>query len=201
GHVTPPTSVLLERSRESPLRMMPVGFPGANRQITMKEILQMPDLGKLYQRPAGVAVKPKLLPAAEGYIGVITGVQVNAARARADGTMPNYEESIRFSLRAVEWPDSVDEEDRMEVREEGGKPVPVALAQKNLSYDFYDNRLDILDRFLSEGLGLTLKGRGYAEVLPEATGARVKFDVKWRQDTRTPGEFIAFADNLRGEED
>lgn len=156
----------------------------------------MPDLGKLYQRPAGVAVKPKLMPAAEGYIGVITQHQV---MPKPEGREVNYEESVRFSIRPIEWPDSVDTEDRQETLTEGGKATPINLAAKNMTYNFYDNRLDILDDFI-RSLGIEPKGRGYAEVLNETTGCRVKFDIKWRQDMRTPGEFVAFADNLRGED-
>lgn len=158
----------------------------------------MPDLGKLYQKPAGVAVKPKLLPAAEGYVGILTGHQVSG---KPEGREVNYEESVRFGIRPLEWPDSVDAEDRLETLTEGGKPTTINLASKSLSFSFYDNRLDILDKFLRDDLGIDLAGKGYAEALNEATGSRVRFDVKWRQDNRTPGEFVAFADNLRGEGD
>ena len=156
----------------------------------------MPDLGKLYQKPAGIAVKPKLMPAAEGYVGVLTGHQV---MPKPEGREVNYEESVRFSIRPLEWPDAVDPEDRMESISEGAKPTPINLTAKTMTVNFYDNRLDILDEFI-RSLGIEPKGRGYAEVLNECTGSRVKFDMKWRQDMRSPGEFVAFADNLRGED-
>lgn len=157
----------------------------------------MPELSKLYQKPAGVAVKPKLMPAAERYVGIIKGHEILAAPS---DRQVNYEESIRFQIGTLEWPESVEPEDRQEVLQEGGKPTPINLSTKNFTANFYDNRLDILDDFI-RSLGVEPKGRGYAQVLADCTGSRVLFDVKWRPDMRSPGEFVAFADNVRGEDE
>jgi hypothetical protein len=148
----------------------------------------MVDFSKLLRAPAGAAKPPQALPVGD-YQGVVKAWRMVEAPKDKE-----YTAMIRFTFGLVEWPSDIDEEDKMQDTASG--PQLIELGKRQLTRDFYDNRLDILDGFLNS-LGVQLSGKSYEEVLPETIGAPCVVPVQQYTNQRT-GELGNQVGNPRG---
>lgn len=136
----------------------------------------MPDFSALYQKPAGLAKRPPVLPA-DDYSGIITG-------AHSDGEINNEKKTpfIQWPVKLLDWGPSVPDEWQV-YDANSNSMVTVQRADVDLSARQYNGRffttddsLIMLDEFL-RSCGIDLEGRTYAEVLPEVVGKRVTVKV------------------------
>ena len=135
----------------------------------------------------GAAKPPAVLPVGD-YTGIIRTHEIVAAQEGKD-----YENIIRFHGTYVDWPESVEEEDRMQETAEGLRQIE--LAKRRWRRDFYDHRLDQLDDFL-KSCGVE-PGRSYSESLPEVHGVQVVVETSQYINQRT-GELGNQVNNIRG---
>jgi hypothetical protein len=132
----------------------------------------MPDFSALYQKPAGQAKRPPLLPD-DDYKGIITG-------AHSDGEMgDNKTPFIQWPLRLTDFGPAVPDEwsvynPKLNVMETIQKS-DIDITKKAMlgRFFFTDDALPLLDDFL-RSCGIEMDGtKTYAEVLPEVVGRRV----------------------------
>lgn len=134
----------------------------------------MPDFSHLLRKPAGVHKRPDALPASD-YPVIIKKHEV------ADNNK-NRTPYVRLSLGYLDWPDTVEESERLTDDGEGGRK-PIDLAKRQATFDFYltDDALWRLDSFL-EAAGIQAKGRFYEEIFPELHGLHCIAAVIQRMD-------------------
>lgn len=136
----------------------------------------MPDFSALYQRPAGQAKRPPVLPK-DDYKGIITG-------AHSEGEIgDNKTPYLQWPVRLTEWgpsvPDSWEVYDSAESKMVTIEKADVDLSKRQLQARFFttDDALVMLDEFLRSG-GFEMDGtQTYAEVLPQVVGKTVTVSV------------------------
>lgn len=147
----------------------------------------MVDFSALNRKPVGEAKKPQHLPMGD-YMGVVKGFEVTENKF-VNPPQP----IIQLMVGLLDWPDSVDQEDRMQ----DGTLIDLSKRQLRKNYRFnaqnpgVDDDLWRVDELLKD-LQINGAGRGYQEVLPELTGQRVLVEVQvyMNQNTNEPGNNV-----------
>jgi len=123
------------------------------------------DLNALYQRPAGTAKRPPLLPKGSGYLATVTAFD--------GGTNTNTGNSyVRWFFRFRDWDPAIPADMRDGINLD---------SYTGMYCDMYttDKALFMLDDFIRQvGVDLPTDGsRKYEEVLPEVIGSNVLVEV------------------------
>lgn len=148
----------------------------------------MVDFSSLLDARVGEAKEPKPLPPGD-YPGIIKAwAPVEAPPGK------EYKTMIRFTLGLMNWPDEVEQEDRMQ-EGKGGQLEPIDLAKRPMRRDFYDHRLFDLDKLLAD-LGIEAEGLSYKETLPRTIGQQVLVEVTQYMNSTT-GKPANQVNNLR----
>lgn len=130
------------------------------------------DFSSMLKKQSGQAKRPKALPRGS-YPGKIKAWEVGDKNK-------NNTPYVRFHVIPTQWPDSVDESERMQ---EGpnGELIPINLSKRQLRRDIFTQGTDgtdmmyRLDDFL-KSLGLEM-GPAYEELLAQVNGKDVLIDV------------------------
>lgn len=151
------------------------------------------DFSSLLKRPAGVAKRPKVLPA-----GLYPGKVKNWALGDANQNKTPY---LRIVCCPTEWPENVDDSDKVQEGPDG-QVQAINLMQRTLSRDVYLRSRDGADMMykvdeLLKSFGIELDGRSYEEAIPEIIGKDCVLDVGIYVNDKSgePGNQV---NNLRG---
>lgn len=135
----------------------------------------MPDFGALYNKPAGQAKRPPVLPK-DDYRGMIVG-------AHSDGEMgDNKTPYVQWPVRLTDWgpsvPDSwtVYDTTTNAMVETSKSDVDITKRQLQARFFVTDDALPMLDDFL-RSCGIDMEGKTYGEVLPQVVGKQVIVSV------------------------
>lgn len=128
----------------------------------------MVDFSQLLKKPAGEAKRPAALPPGD-YQAIITRYEVGDANK-------NKTPYVRFHMKMIAWPDTVDEQDR-----EG-----IELDKRLSRRDFFltDEALYRLDELI-RSCGIKPEGRDYEEIVPEMIGQQVTVEMQQYMNQQT----------------
>lgn len=143
-----------------------------------------PNFKSLLAKPAGQAKKPEALPAGD-YPAKIKSFEQGLSSQKKTPF-------VRFHLAYTGWPDEIDAEQRESVNADGTTSA-IDLTKKQGKIEFYltDDALHMLDTML-RSLGLSMEGRTYEELIPEAVGADVLAQVIQEVDDRDAEDIRTF---------